>query len=77
MKKNIEDYIFHKENFLDKEYCEKSISELNTCEWEKRISYGTLPVFDSTSTWSKVIQTGIIGSDFQEKAENINEVIIE
>ena len=35
MNKNIEHYLFRKENFLDKKYCENCIDELNKCDWEK------------------------------------------
>ena len=35
MNKNIEHYVFRKENFLDKKYCENCIDELNKCDWEK------------------------------------------
>ena len=48
MKKNIEDYVFHKKNFLEDEYCEKSISDLNTCKWKKHGWYTpttSLPAF--------------------------------
>tara|TARA_Y100001951_G_C11181429_1_gene206171 strand:+ start:53 stop:649 length:597 start_codon:yes stop_codon:yes gene_type:complete len=34
MNKNIEHYIFHKENFLDEKYCENTINELNECTWQ-------------------------------------------
>ena len=39
MNKNIEHYLFHKENFLDEKYCENSIKELNKCAWEKHKWY--------------------------------------
>ena len=39
MNKNIEHYLFHKENFLDEKYCETCINELNKCVWEKHDWY--------------------------------------
>ena len=41
MNKNIEHYLFHKENFLDEKYCENCINELNKCVWEKHEWYGS------------------------------------
>ena len=79
MKRNIEDYIFRKDNFLDKEYCEKSISELKICEWVKHHLYTPNPVLPKQYSDPKVgdlIQSGIAGSDSQEKVEDINELII-
>ena len=48
MNKNIEDYVFHKKNFLEDEYCENCISDLNTCKWKKHGWYTpttSLPAF--------------------------------
>lgn len=48
MKKNIEDYVFHKKDFLSKEFCEKSINDLKECKWIKHDWYTpnpSLPVF--------------------------------
>ena len=39
MNKNLEHYVFHKENFLDKKYCENCIDELDKCDWEKHDWY--------------------------------------
>jgi predicted 2-oxoglutarate/Fe(II)-dependent dioxygenase YbiX len=55
MNKNIEYYVYHKENFLEKSYCEDVIDELNTVNWEKHFWYN-----DRTDT---------IGSQFQEDTE--------
>ena len=83
MKRTIEDYLFLKENFLDNEYCEKSISELEICKWIKHERYTpkkSLPVFqnltDELEEVGEIVQAGIIGSDLQEKAEDINELIV-
>ena len=48
MNKNIEDYVFHKKNFLEDEYCENCISDLDTCKWKKHGWYTpttSLPAF--------------------------------
>ena len=79
MNKNIEDYIFRKENFLDKEYCEKSISELKICEWTKHELYtsnSVLPMQYADPKVGDLLQAGVIGSDLQEKVEDINELIV-
>ena len=34
MKKNIEDYLFHKKNFLSKDFCKSAIEKLKESEWE-------------------------------------------
>ena len=39
MNKNIEHYVFHKENFLDEKFCENSIDELSMCDWKKHYWY--------------------------------------
>ena len=39
MNKNIEHYLFHKENFLDEKYCENCIDKLNKCTWKKHDWY--------------------------------------
>ena len=39
MNKNLEDYVFHKENFLNEKYCDNSINELNKCDWKKHDWY--------------------------------------
>ena len=39
MNKNIEHYVFRKRKFLEEEYCENSINELNKVVWEKHKWY--------------------------------------
>ena len=39
MNKNIEHYLFHKENFLDEKYCENCINELDKCIWKQHEWY--------------------------------------
>ena len=41
MNKNIEHYVFQKENFLDEKYCEKCVNELSMCDWKKHYWYGS------------------------------------
>ena len=35
MKKNIEDYLFHKKDFLDKDFCKSVVENLKGSEWER------------------------------------------
>ena len=35
MKKNIENYLFHKNKFLDREYCNEVIKNLELSKWDK------------------------------------------
>ena len=35
MKKNIEDYLFHKKDFLDKDFCKSVVENLKVSEWER------------------------------------------
>jgi len=39
MNKNIEHYVYHKENFLEESYCENSIDELKVGVWQKHKWY--------------------------------------
>ncbi len=39
MNKNIEHYIFHKRNFLDKKFCQESVDKLNSIDWKKHKWY--------------------------------------
>ena len=41
MNKNIEHYIYHKENFLDEKYCENCVNELNDLVWKKHEWYNS------------------------------------
>ena len=76
MKKNIEDYIFHKENFLSKKYCENTIDELSMCDWRKHEWY-------SPKTQSKSGKLGdkepdiLMIFDCDEKIIKINDFIID
>ena len=35
MQKNIEDYLFHKKDFLDKDFCKSVVENLKVSEWER------------------------------------------
>ena len=75
MKKNIEDYIFHKENFLDEKYCDNCINELNACEWKKHARYGReaqLPVFDNLPTEESEKESKAIDIERHIKNESLN-----
>ena len=45
MNKNIENYVFHKKNFLDEKFCGNCLNELNKCDWKKHTWY--TPATDS------------------------------
>ena len=69
MNKNLENYLFHKENFLNEKYCDDSINELNKSTWEKHNWYSYR--LDSDNTLS--------GDNEPELCtdEKINEFIIQ
>ena len=67
MNKNIEHYVFHKENFLDEKYCENCINELNKCDWQKHEWYTS--VSDSLQGRSGKINEFII--------ENLHSTVLE
>ena len=76
MNKNIEHYIFHKEHFLDEEYCKNCIKELGKNEWKQhdRYRYGT----DSLDAPSGNNEPEIITQDlFSDKVAKIDEFIIQ
>ena len=35
LNKNIEDYLFHKSGFLDKDFCKSSLETLRESQWER------------------------------------------
>jgi len=39
MKRKLEDYIYHKKNFLSKSYCEDVIQEISTAKWKEHEWY--------------------------------------
>ena len=76
MNKNIEHYVFHKENFLDKKYCENCIDELDKCDWEKHEWY--TPQTDSSHSRSGDNEPDIISSEmFSNDVHKINDFIVE
>ena len=55
MKKNIENYVFVKQNFLDKEFCQNTIEKLNQLNrWEKHdwTTYDPRQKQELVLTWS-------------------------
>ena len=75
MNKNLEHYIFQKENFLDAQYCENSINVLNKNEWKKHIWY--FPRTDSKSVKSDNEPDVIGASWFTDEIHEINEFIVD
>ena len=76
MNKNIEHYVFHKENFLDEKYCENCIDELDKCDWEKHEWYN--PRTDSIYGRSGDNELEVLSDHmFSFEIGKINEFIIE
>ena len=76
MNKNIEHYLFHKENFLDEKYCENCINELDKHAWKKHVWYdsGT----DLSSTQSADNEPEVFEPDmFSKDIHKINDYIIQ
>ena len=74
MNKNIEHYIFHKEHFLDDEYCKNCIKELDKNTWRKHEWYR----YNTNSLSSNQNEPDIIESgSFSCEALKINEFIIQ
>ena len=75
MNRNIEHYFYHKANFLDENFCENSVNELNNNEWQKHEWFtraGTITK-PSGSNEPEIISTEI----FQDAVVKINNAIIE
>ena len=76
MNKNIEHYVFHKENFLDEKYCEKCVNELKKEVWKKHDWY--YPRTDSRDAPQEDNEPSIIIDDsYSKKVLAINEFIIQ
>ena len=73
MNKNIEHYIFHKENFLDKKYCENTINELSMCDWRNHEWYSPKTQSSTGEQGDKEPEEII----FYDKVEEINAFIIQ
>ena len=75
MNKNIEHYIFKKENFLDQKDCNNYIKELNVNDWTKHDWY-----YPDTGLLKKPSGNNepenIQSKDFSDKVATINQVII-
>ena len=69
MNKNIEHYVFHKENFLDEKYCENCIDELDKCTWKRHEWYNYRTDSDSPVSGDKepeVIYSNYFSNDIKE-----------
>ena len=76
MNKNIEHYLFHKENFLDEKYCENCIDELDKCTWEKHDWY--MAPTDSKFSPSGDNEPEVLSSNmFSNDIHEINEFILQ
>ena len=76
MNKNIEHYVFHKENFLDEKYCENCINESNKCDWQKHEWYNS--VTDSSQGRSGDNELEILNVNmFSNNIHKINDFIIQ
>ena len=76
MNKNIEHYVFQKENFLDEKYCENCIDELNKCDWEKHEWY--TPRTDLLNEISGDNEPEILNTEiFSKNIKEINDFIIQ
>jgi len=75
--KNIEHYVFHKENFLDEKYCDDSINELNKSAWTKHDWYS--PRTDSKNSPSGDNEPEYIQNDSNSnnKVVKINDFIVQ
>ena len=76
MNKNIEHYLFHKENFLDEKYCDNSINELNKCTWQKHEWY-TYHTDSSDSPQGDNEPDVLFPNSFTINIEEINTFIIQ
>lgn len=79
MNKNLEHYVFHKENFLDEKYCENCINELNICAWEKHEWYNskTNSLGESFEQKDKELEVLYSHNTKNENILKINDVIIQ
>ena len=84
MNKNIEHYVFHKENFLNEKYCENCIDELNKCTWKKHEwYYSTIDSFDKKSgdNESEVIMDDAFSKNIGERnnfiLDKLHSIILE
>ena len=75
MNKNIEHYFFHKENFLDAQYCENSINVLNKADWKTHTwyHYGT----DTSHVMTSAEPETLVALSFSDEVHEINEFIID
>ena len=73
MNKNIEHYIFHKEHFLDEEYCKNCIKELDKNTWRKHEWYRYhTDSYSSNQNEPDIIRSG----SFSDEVAEINNFIL-
>ena len=76
MNKNIEHYVFHKENFLEEEYCENCIDELKTEDWVKHNWYAPrTEILDTLSGDNE--PENMLHYMFSDKILEINDFIVQ
>ena len=76
MNKNLEHYIFHKENFLDEKYCNDCIKELDKNDWAKHVwYYNTTDELNSPSGRNE--PENIKPNYFSDEVAKINNFIID
>ena len=75
MNKNIEHYIFHKDNFLDQKECKDYVKQLNEDVWIKHDwHYPTTDSFDTLSGNNE--PENLNGDEWSDKVTKINQAII-
>ena len=78
MNKNIEHYVFHKENFLDEKYCDNCIYELNRCTWENHEWYNSRIASQDEKISAGDKELEVLHSEmFSFNIEKINETIVQ
>jgi hypothetical protein len=70
VKYNIEDYIFHKENFMGNKYCDHSIEILNKANWRQHEFDYSGESFEEDEARNKGEFTVLTGSDLIPSREN-------
>ena len=77
MNKNIEHYIFHKENFLEESFCETCIDELNAGIWEKHSWYDNRKSHNHRYEEDTELDVLFLSSQKNENIPKINDFILQ
>ena len=77
MNKNIEHYIFHKENFLEESFCETCMGELNAGIWEKHSWYDNRKSHNHRFEEDTELDILFVNSQKKENIPKINDIILE